>query len=131
MDATAKRILYIEDEVFFGRTLERVFTEDGFAVSLAPDGEAGLALLQQTAFDVVLLDLILPKIDGFEVLKRIKENPETKHIPVVVLSNIGEFNDMKRTKELGAYVHFVKVTTDPRQLVQYIKTLLKSELPQV
>jgi DNA-binding response OmpR family regulator len=119
-----KKIIYIEDEPFFGKTLEHLFTEAGFDIDIATDGESGLAKAEKNGYDLVLLDLVLAKMDGFEVLKRLTEGEKTKRVPVIVLSNLGSEADVEKTKALGAKEHFVKVTMDPRKLVQVVKEFL-------
>lgn len=119
-----KNVLYVEDEPFLGKTLQRMFTEAGFQFDLAVDGDEALKKLKESKFDFVLLDILLPKIDGFEVLRQMKATPETKNVPVVVLSNLGSDDDVKKSKTLGADNHFIKVTMDPRKIVAYVKTYL-------
>ncbi len=118
-------VLYVEDEPFLGKTLERMFSEGGFAFSLALDGEEALEKIRANKYDLVLLDILLPKLDGFEVLKRMKQIEDTKHIPVVVLSNLGSDADVSKSKELGAQNHFIKVTMDPRKIVAYVRAFLE------
>lgn len=120
----AGKILYVEDEAFLGKTMATMLEKAGYSVTVAPDGEEGLNAVKREKTDLVLLDLLLPKIDGFEVLRRIKEDPLTKDIPVIVLSNLGAKEDEERTKKLGARAHFVKALVDPRKLVQHVHSLL-------
>ncbi len=114
------RILYIEDEPFLGSTLKNIFEKAGHTLEISPDGEAGIAELRKGGYQAVLLDLLLPKIDGFEVLKKIQDDPGLKSIPVIVLSNLGTDEDEKRTRDLGAAAHFVKAMMDPHELLAYV-----------
>lgn len=125
MTNPAPSVLYVEDEPFLGKTLQRLLSEAGFSASVALNGEEALERAKSETFNLILLDLLLPKVDGFDVLKRLKEDPKTKMIPVIVLSNLGTPEDMEKTKALGAKNHFVKVTMDPRKLVAYVKALLE------
>jgi DNA-binding response OmpR family regulator len=89
------------------------------------DGEEAVRLAKSGNHDLILLDILLPKVDGYEVLRQLKAAPETKNVPVIVLSNLGSENDIKKSKELGAKNHFVKVTMDPRKIVSYVKSYLE------
>ena len=114
-------IVYIEDEPFFGGTMSRLLSEAGYTTTVAADGEEGLAMVAKEKPDLVLLDLVLPKVDGKEVLKRIKSDPATKNIPVFVLSNLSADADQRETVALGAAGFFVKAMTLPSAIVEAIK----------
>ncbi|MDO8624421.1 MAG: response regulator [bacterium] len=124
MDPNRIRIVYIEDEAFFAKTMSRLLTEAGYATALAGDGEEGLALVIKEKPDLVLLDLVLPKLDGKEVLRRLKNDPATKNIPVFVLSNLSAEADQRETVALGAAGFFVKAMTLPSVIVEAIKKRL-------
>ena len=119
--APRTRIVYIEDEPFFGGTMSRLLSEAGYTTMVAADGEEGLAMVAKEKPDLVLLDLVLPKVDGKEVLKRIKSDPATKNIPVFVLSNLSADADQRETVALGAAGFFVKAMTLPSAIVEAIK----------
>ncbi|OGG72431.1 hypothetical protein A3E65_02860 [Candidatus Kaiserbacteria bacterium RIFCSPHIGHO2_12_FULL_56_13] len=119
--APRTRIVYIEDEPFFGGTMSRLLSEAGYTTTVAADGEEGLAMVAKEKPDLVLLDLVLPKVDGKEVLKRIKSDPATKNIPVFVLSNLSADADQRETVALGAAGFFVKAMTLPSAIVEAIK----------
>ncbi len=91
----------------------------------ALNGEAGLMLAKTKRPDLILLDLILPKINGFEVLKALKENNETKDIPVIVLTNLEGVADVNKAIELGATTYLVKVKYSPREVIEKIEKALK------
>ena len=82
-----KKLLFIEDDAFVGRMYQRSLQSEGFQVDLVGDGEAGLAAFQRKKPDVVLLDLMLPKVSGIRILKHIRAQPETTSLPVIVLTN--------------------------------------------
>jgi CheY-like chemotaxis protein len=124
MNAQAKKVLYVEDEQFFADTLKKLLTEAGYEVFLAKDGEEGLAIAKVEMPDVILLDIILPKIDGKEVLKQLKADPEMKKIPVIVLSNLNSEADVQATSNLGALHFFVKALTMPTQIVTSVKEVI-------
>jgi two-component system response regulator VanR len=110
----------VEDEDFFAKTLSRSLEHIGCEVVVAPDGDEGLNRIQKERFDIILLDLLLPKKDGFEVLQAVKAEPATKDIPIVVVSNLFSDEDQKRVNALGVKHYFVKAFTDPRTIVTYV-----------
>jgi len=119
----AKRILIIEDEQSIARALELKLTHSGFQTSSAADGVAGLERLEQEAFDLVLLDLIMPKMNGDEELERLqaKQNPP----PVIVLTNLGQEEDQERVRALGARGFFVKSNTPLVDIVECVQSFLE------
>ena len=117
---TQKRVLYVEDEDFFAKTLSRSLEHIGCEVVIAKDGEEGVSHIQKDRFDLILLDLMLPKVDGFEILKMLKADSTTKALPVVVVSNLFSDEDQKRVNALGVKHYFVKAFTDPRTIVSYV-----------
>ncbi len=120
MDDT-KRVLYIEDEKFFGDTLDKLLTHSGYTVTVADDGEKGLELAKSFQPHLILLDIILPKVDGKEVLRQLKADPATKDIPVIVLSNLNSEDDVKHMSDLGAAHFYVKALTMPTSILATVK----------
>lgn len=118
------KILFVEDELNLQSVFAKVLAKEGFTVVQAYDGERGVQLARETKPDLVLLDLILPKKDGFAVLKELKEDPETKHIPVVVLTNLERSEDVERTLALGALTYLVKTNYELKDIVEKIKKIL-------
>ncbi|MBI1872000.1 response regulator [Candidatus Collierbacteria bacterium] len=114
-----KRILIVDDEKPLVRALELKFTNAGFKVMIAMDGDEALEILGKETFDIVLLDLVMPKKDGFEVLTELKA--KGKKVPVIVLSNLSQDEDIKRAKELGAIDYLVKPETSIFELVSKVK----------
>ena len=118
-----KRILIIEDEKTLARALELKLTHLGYEVKTAFNGEDGLLLLKTESFSLILLDLIMPKMDGFAVLTSLKaQKIET---PVIVLTNLSHENDMVKTKEFGAKGFFIKSNTSISTIVESAIKLLK------
>ena len=111
-------ILIVEDQQGFRRIYRDVLENDGYQVLEAEDGEAGWNAAKDKKPDLILLDLGLPKIDGFEVLKRIRANDPTKSIPVIIFSVLGEQKDVNRGLELGANDYTVKGFYTPRQILK-------------
>lgn len=122
--AADKRILYVEDEKFFADTIERVLTTAGYSVKQAKDGELGLKIAREWKPDLILLDLLLPKVEGFEVLRTLKADLATASIPIVVLSNLSSEADVQRATELGAKHFFVKAVTMPAAVVTFVQSIV-------
>jgi CheY-like chemotaxis protein len=119
-----KKILWVEDDSFLSDLLANKLTHEGCTSLYAKDGEQALTMLEQEHPDVILLDLILPGMSGFDVLKKIKENDATKTIPVIVLSNLGQDQDREKSKSLGATLHLVKAEHDIDDLINQIQTVI-------
>lgn len=120
----AKKILFIEDESALQRAVTQIMSDQGFKILSAYDGEAGLKVAQDEKPDLILLDLVLPKKDGFEVLKELKANPETSQISIAILSNLEGSQDVMKAMELGATTYLVKANYDLSEVVEKIKGLL-------
>lgn len=120
-----KKILIVEDDKFLRELVAKKLTAEGFDVQEAIDGESGVKKAKEIRPDIILLDLILPGIDGFEVLSRIKEDPATEMIPVIILSNLGQKEDIERGLKLGASDFLVKAKFTPSEIIEKIKNLLK------
>jgi DNA-binding response OmpR family regulator len=117
-------VLLVEDQEGFRRIYQDVLNAEGYFVLSATDGEAGWEMAKQKKPDLVLLDLGLPKIDGFEVLRRIREDPETKKMPVIIFSVMGEQKEIQKAMEMGANDYTVKGFYTPRQILSKIKSVL-------
>ncbi len=119
-----KKILFIEDESALQKTFGEVLSQEGYEMISALDGEIGLRLAKEKKPDLILLDLILPKVNGFDVLKQLKEDKETKSIPVVVLTNLEGMRDINKVIELGATTYLVKANYSLGEVVEKIKKTL-------
>ena len=119
-----KKILFVEDEPSLQKAVSEILTQEGFEVMTASDGEEGLEMIKQKP-DLVLLDLILPKKDGFQVLKEMKEDEKTKDIPVIVLTNLEGTGDVEKALELGATTYLVKANYELEDVLAKIKEFLK------
>jgi DNA-binding response OmpR family regulator len=119
-----KKILFVEDEEALQKTLGEILKQEGYEVIPALDGEAGFNLVKPEKPDLILLDLILPKMDGFEVLKRLKADGETKDIPVIVLTNLEGIGDVGKAIELGATTYLVKAQYSLDEVLEKIKKAL-------
>lgn len=121
------KILLIEDDKFLRELIIQKLGKEGFDVSEAPEGESGLSKMKEERPDLVLLDLILPGIDGFEVLSRMKKDTELGSIPVIILSNLGQKDDVQKGMDLGAEDYLIKAHFTPGEIVEKIRATLKTE----
>lgn len=117
-------ILFIEDETTLQKTLTSVLSNSGFSVASAYDGEAGLIEARKMRPDLILLDLILPKMDGFAVLAELKKDANLKDVPVIVLTNLEAVEDVEKVIALGATTYLVKANYDLPEIVSKIKEIL-------
>jgi len=119
-----KTILFIEDESALQKTFGEIFKQEGYEMISALDGEIGLRSAKTKKPDLILLDLILPKINGFDVLKQLKEDPDTKEIPVIVLTNLEGMQDIEKVIGLGATTYLVKANYSLVEVMEKIKKAL-------
>jgi len=120
-----KTILIVEDEPTLQKTMSLALTQEGYDVKNALDGEIGLKLAKEIKPDLILLDLILPKVDGFEALEELKNNDITKEIPIIVLTNLESTQEIERALVMGATTYLVKANYDLKDIIQKIKETLK------
>lgn len=118
-------ILIVEDEATLQKTLQEVLSQEGFLILSALDGELGLELAKKHKPDLILLDLILPKKDGFEVLKELKADPTTKGIPIVILTNLEGSTDVQKALELGATTYLVKANYELEDVIGKVRQNIK------
>lgn len=120
----AKRILVVEDTELLRRMYRDRLIQDGYDVADAPDGLAALSLLRDQHFDLILLDLIMPRMGGIQVLETVKQDPRTQSIPVVVLTNLGEEATIENAVSLGAVDYLIKNETRPADVAEKVKLVL-------
>ena len=127
MDAENKKrvILIIEDDEFLRSLTAKRLEKEGYGVEVGVDGESGVAVAEAKNPDLILLDLLLPGLDGFEVLKRVRANLTLKTVPVIIFSNLGQKEDIERAKSLGADDFLIKANFTLDDVVVKIKTFLK------
>ena len=119
-----KNVLIVEDDKAIRRSLEFGLKSEEFAIRVAQDGEEGLVAIKEQRPDLILLDVILPKVSGLDVLKEIKDNPDTADIPVIIFSNLSQDLDIERAKKLGARDYFVKSDMSLNEVIDKIKNFL-------
>ncbi|NUM25531.1 MAG: response regulator [Candidatus Buchananbacteria bacterium] len=118
--AKSKTILLVEDDEFLAELYATKLSLEGYEVFLANDGEKGFKMAKEKKPDLILLDIILPKMDGFEVLSKIKSDKEIKNIPVVLLTNLSQKDEVKRGLDLGASDYLIKAHFMPSEVVKKI-----------
>ena len=123
-----KRILIIEDVREIGDLYKLRLEKEGFDVEVARNGAWGLRLARIGDFDLILMDMALPELDGYEAISFLKQDPRTRRIPIIVFSNSAQDNDIKRAIELGAMDYFIKSRVTPSEVAREVKRLLNSKL---
>lgn len=118
-------ILIIEDDEFLAKMMARVFEENGLTCELASSGKEGLKKATSVNPRLIILDIILPDLDGFSILSKIKSFPATKRIPVIIISNLGQEEDVQQGLKLGAKDYIVKSDLSIDAVVAKVKKYLK------
>ena len=121
------KILLVEDDSFLASVYATKFELEGFTVLHATDGEAGLKMAEKTQPDIVLLDILMPKMDGFETLHRLKMDPKLVNIPVIMLTNLGQKEDVEKCLKGGAVDYLIKAHFVPGEAVKKVKKILNLE----
>jgi DNA-binding response OmpR family regulator len=121
----AKKILIVEDDKFLRELIAKKVKDENYQVAQAVDGEEALEKAKEENPDLILLDLILPGMDGFEVLRKIKEEASLSSIPVIILSNLGQSEEVERGLKLGAVDYLIKAHFTPGEIIEKIKRILK------
>lgn len=119
----SKKILLVEDEFYLAELYKMKFEHEGYTVVWAPDGEEGLAMAKKEQPDLVLLDIIMPRLNGYEVLNALRSDEATKHLKIFMLSNLGQNDEIKSALSKGADGYFVKANLTPGQLCGHISKI--------
>jgi DNA-binding response OmpR family regulator len=120
------KIAIIEDEPFLATMYVTKFELENFTVFRAADGQEGLEIIQTQKPDIVLLDVVMPKVDGFEVLRQLRTDSATASLPVILLTNLGQRSDIEKGLSLGASDYVIKANYTPAQVVAKVKEYLRS-----
>lgn len=120
------KILLVEDDEMLHGMYTQKFKNQGYTVVSAYNGAEGVELSEKEKPDLILLDVIMPKMDGFVALKKIRKNDVTKGIPVILLTNLGQEEDVKKGKELGANDYFIKANHTPQEVVDKVHSVLQN-----
>jgi len=116
----AKKILLVEDEELIIKLLQKKLLSEGFDVILATDGEEGINKIKEHKPDLVLLDIVMPKKGGFEVLEDINQDQELRNIPVIIISNSGQPMELDRAQRLGVKDWLIKTEFDPKEVLDKV-----------
>lgn len=129
------KILIVDDDSLMTKMYQGKFNDDGFNVAIAYNGQEGLEKVLAFKPDLILLDIMMPVLNGLEMLKKLKENNTTKNIPVILLTNVGgSEEDVDKGLNMGAVAYMVKAHFDPKDVVKKVKEILGGyvhELPKV
>ncbi len=120
-----KYILVMEDDKFYGNIFKTKFQREGFDIDLAENGSIGMDIAHSRKPDIILLDLMMPVMNGFETLAELQNDPVLKDVPVIVLSNLGQKSDIEKTQALGAKDYLVKANVSLQEAVDKVKGYLK------
>ena len=120
MENNSETILIVEDDPFLNSTIGHYLREEGFEVDTADEGEAAFQKIKENKYKIILLDLIIPKKNGFEILKDLKKENQLK-APIIVFSNLSQVEDEKEALELGASAYYVKHNVSLKELTKIIK----------
>lgn len=118
------KILIIEDDKFYSKIYRKKFEVEGFQVETATDGEDGLTKMKSFQPDVVMLDIMMPKLDGFDVLEKVKADPQISHLPIIMMTNLSTQEDIDKALKNGAISYIVKSDFTPSQVVNHVKQKL-------
>lgn len=125
MDNSSKKILVVEDDKFLREFYQELLQEEGYAVDIAADGEVALKKMREGGYSLVLLDIMLPKMDGINILKSLKtEGPKQPNGPIVCLTNLGQDTVIKQCFDLGAEGYLIKSALNPDEVLTETKTYL-------
>lgn len=116
-----KKIIIIEDEEVLLNLLQRRLTQEGYQVEIAKDGQEGLKKIREEKPDLILLDIIMPIMGGFEVMEELSKDKKLKKIPIVIISNSGQPVEIDRAKELGAKDWLIKTDFEPQEVIDKVK----------
>jgi DNA-binding response OmpR family regulator len=119
------KAVIIEDDVFLSTMYANKFVQEGFQVFTGEDGKKGLRIVKKEKPDIILLDILLPEQSGFDVLKEIKADPETEKIPVILLTNLSQKDDIELGVSLGAEAYLIKAHFMPAEVVERAKEILE------
>lgn len=127
MEQDGKRILIVEDDIFIKELYERQLKKAGFEVDSAEDGSEGLQKASANDWDLILLDIMLPEINGLDVLRTLMSKPETKNFPVILLTNLGQDSLIKEAFDIGAQAYLIKSAYTPQQIVEEVREFFKKQ----
>lgn len=127
------KVLIVEDDPLMSRMYQKIFAFENYEVEFAANGEEGLEKIKTIKPTIVILDVMMPKMNGFQVLEKVKLDPDTRNIPVVMLTNLAGQQDGEKALSMGAVKYIVKSEYEPKQIVEMVKEILsgytRNEVP--
>lgn len=127
----AKKILLVDDDVYIRDLYTEVLKDEQYDVSIAADGEEALAMVGQTTFDLILLDVMMPKLDGIQVLTKVKSDEKSKGTPVIMLTNFGQEDLIKQAVTVGSTDYLLKYNITPGEMTNKVKQILNPQKVQL
>lgn len=128
------KILIVEDDPLMSRMYQKIFAFEKYEVEMAGDGEEGLEKAKNTKPTIMLLDIMMPKLNGLQVLEKLKADPDTKSIPVIMLTNLAGQQDAEAAMAKGAVKYIIKSEHEPKEVVNMVKEILagytRNEVPE-
>lgn len=121
------RVLLVEDEKIIANSIERTFAKKHYQVFLAANAQEARKVLKDEKIDLILLDIILPDVDGFQLLDEFKKNDATKDIPVIIISNLGQREEIEKGRKKGAVDYIIKSNTVPSEILEKVESILKNK----
>lgn len=121
----SKKLLIIEDDLILQKALSQYLEAEGFDVKCAGDGDTGIKMVVKEKPDLILLDIVLPKKDGYEVLAEVRANKDAKNVPIILLTNLGSIADVEKALELGATTYLVKADYRLEEVTAKVKEILE------
>ena len=118
------KILIVEDDPLMQRMYQKIFSLENYDVVTADNGEDALVKIREHQPTLILLDIMMPKVNGLQVLEKLKSDPDTKHIPVVMLTNLAGTQDAENALEKGAVKYIVKSEHEPKSIVNMVKEII-------
>lgn len=119
-----KKVLWVEDDKFLSDIIAKKFATEKCILFHSVDGEEAIKIAEKESPDIILLDILLPKMDGFQILEKLKGGSNTSKIPVIILSNLGQRKDLERGKQLGANQFLIKATVTLDEIISEVKKIL-------
>ena len=124
MASEKTKVLLVEDDLMIVEMYKMRFEEEGYAVLVTDKGSEAIEIAEKEKPDIILLDVILPEVDGFTVLQKLKNDIKTKEIPILLLTNLGQESDKEKGLQMGAADYFIKAQHTPVEVIQKIKELI-------
>jgi CheY-like chemotaxis protein len=128
------KILVVEDDPLMSRMYQKIFTFEGYEVHMAGDGQEGLDAARELKPTLILLDVMMPKLNGLQVLEKLKADPQTKTIPVIMLTNLAGEQDAETALSKGAIKYIIKSEHDPKEVADMVKEAVagytRNEIPE-